>query len=321
MQGSHKFWITCLLIFGFVLLGQVCSLEEESAAMDSASEQAAAVMVELEQTKEALAQSQSELAAAQSELAAARAGRQGTNSRRVGSGVSTGMSAAAIFIGTGRYCGANWASDLANKLSTTDHGTCRTACEADITCLAVSVSNQGCVKCKSNSIDWASGELDSSSTWTTYTKAPITCVSPKTYGINWRNTEAWCTSHQLSDQTSSTQRKQNTLNEWTAATRIGTQSPINTKELALTFAGRFWDPGAAAEACGCKASSFGMIHHNDITGGTATCNHMFGHNSYCPYSSPFEGGALITGCRYSLSGTITWSTKCSSKPQMTSFFG
>jgi len=339
MQGSYKFWITCLLISGFLLLGQVRSLEGESAAMDS--EQAAAMMTELEQTKEALAslqlRHQSELAAAQSELAAARAKRQGTNSRRLGSGVSTGMSAAALHIGPGQKCGANWASDFANKLSdTTDHGTCRALCKADTTCLAVSVSNEGCVKCKKSSIDWASGELTSSSTWTTYTKAPITCVSPKTYTINWRNTEAWCMSHSIDTKIkkenrsisqqkkidSSTQRQQNTLNNWnapfrktgTTGTRIGTQSPTGTKEVALTFAGYSFDEGAGAGSCGCRASSFRMNSPSPNS-----CNHMFGPK-YCPYKTPFEAGSIITGCRASKNDS-PWSTTCFTKPQLTSWWG
>jgi len=225
------------------------------------------------------------------------------------------MSTAALYKASGRYCGANWSSDQANKLSTTDHGTCRAACEAQNTCLAVSVSTSGCVKCTKDSIDWASGELHSSSAWTTYTKAPITCVSPKTYDIAWRNTEAWCMANAPNAPApgvTSTERKQHTLTDWDLT--------AGTKEFSNTYAGYLHVTAASAAICGCRSSTIRIRHSGaqyGLAGGSGSCNHMWGNNGYCPHNLPFETGSIITGCN---AGSLGWSTNCYTKPQLTGWF-
>jgi len=92
-----------------------------------------------------------------------------------------------------KYCGSNWGTDYAARDTTvTSHQGCIDLCNADKACVAAAVHANGCVKCKLNSIDHVSGTLHTHSGWTTYTKAPLPCVTPADYGIAWRNTESWC---------------------------------------------------------------------------------------------------------------------------------
>lgn len=230
----------------------------------------------------------------------------------LGGGESAGMSAALLFKATGRYCGHNWNVDLQNQVATTDHAACRQACEDDLTCVAASVAaHSGCVKCTKDSVDWASGELHTNSQWTTYTKAPLPCVSPKDYGIAWRNTEDWCVANQGATPTS-------LANQGSMET---TQVDIDSGQIA----GRTWFEKAMVRAgvqrvnvagdsncwvCGCKASSFSLIHPAT----SDACNHMFGYGGYCPHNSPFESGSIITGCWHTY-----WQTNCYTSPQLTAY--
>jgi len=213
-----------------------------------------------------------------------------------------------------KYCGSNWGTDYAARDTTmTSHQGCIDLCNADKACVAAAVHANGCVKCKLNSIDHGSGTLHTHSGWTTYTKAPLPCVTPADYGIAWRNTESWCKDNAGSSETTSPKAKQspevvsNGVKHFTML-RAGVQW-VETSWEGVTSTS-MW-------ICGCKANEY-RLNYPESRGWEAAstaCDSMLG-DIYCPVDMPFESGSVITGCLHSAG----FNPACGTSPTFPSFF-